>query len=169
MKTPYSFDQSLFCLRPKFALAILLGLLCFGNLTARGADAFKLQPNPGIGAGDVIVHGKFGGNIFGFEVDPNGTEGLLCEAVGNPDGTVTATVETFSQATGRIIRVLRKTDTQDDFIAWTVAGSVGLFEHEKVKGLFESGGPFIPLTRLPAIRLTGAGRRRSTVNRSSTR
>ena len=82
------------------------------------------------------MRGKFGGNIFGFEVDPNGTEGLLCEAVGNPDGTVSAAVETFNQATGRIIRVLGKTNTQDDFIAWSVAGSIGLFEHEKVKGLF---------------------------------
>ena len=33
--------------------------------------------------GDVIVHGRLGGLIFGFEVDPNGTEGLLCEAVLN--------------------------------------------------------------------------------------
>ncbi len=64
----------------------------------------KFQPNPNVGPGDVIVHGKFGGNIFGFEIDPNGTEGLLCEAVGNPDGTVTAAVETFNQATGSIIR-----------------------------------------------------------------
>jgi hypothetical protein len=136
MKTRHSFHRSFFCLTAGFVPATLLGLLCFGALTARGADAPKFQPNPNVGPGDVIVHGKFGGNIFGFEVDPNGTEGLLCEAVGNPDGTVTAAVETFSQATGRIIRVLSKTNTQDDFIAWSVAGSIGLFEHEKVKGLF---------------------------------
>ena len=59
-----------------------------------------------LGAGDVIVHGRLGGLIFGFEVDPNGTEGLLGEAVSNPDGTVSARVETFSQATGRIIKSL---------------------------------------------------------------
>jgi hypothetical protein len=70
-------------------------------------------------------------------LDPNGTEGLLCEAVGNPDGTVTAAVETFNQATGRIIRVLGRTNTQDDFIGWSVAGSIGLFEHEHVRGLFD--------------------------------
>ena len=67
--------------------------------------------------GSVIVHGKLGGLIFGFEIDPDGTEGLLCEAVPNSDGTVTAAVETFNQATGRIIRILGKTNTQDDLIA----------------------------------------------------
>lgn len=45
-------------------------------------------------------------------------------------------VETFNQATGRIIRVLSRTNTQDDFIAWSVAGSIGLFEHKQVRGLF---------------------------------
>jgi hypothetical protein len=136
MKTHCLFHRSFFCLTARFVPATLLGLLCFGALIARGAAVPKFQPNPNVGPGDVIVHGKFGGNIFGFEVDPHGTEGLLCEAVGNPDGTVTAAVETFNQATGRIIKVLGKTNTQDDFIAWNVAGSVGLFEHEKVKGLF---------------------------------
>ena len=115
---------------------VIAGLFLFAALTARGAGEPTFQINPNAGAGDVIVRGKLGGLIFGFEVDPSGTEGLLCEAVLNSDGTVTAAVETFNQATGRIIRVLSKTNTQDDFIAWSVAGSIGLFEHEKVKGLF---------------------------------
>jgi len=85
--------------------------------------------------------------IFGFEVDPNGTEGLLCEAVSNPDGTVSARVETFSQATGRIIRVLAKSESQDDFIGLGVAGSVGLIEHEHVRGLFNIKRTFSPLIR----------------------
>lgn len=136
MKTHHSLHRPFFCLTASFVPATLLGLLCFGALTTRGADAPKFQPNSNNGPGDVIVRGKFGGNIFGFEVDPNGTEGLLCEAVGNPDGTVTAAVETFDQTTGKIIRVLNKSNTQDDFIAWSVTGSIGLFEHEHVNGIF---------------------------------
>jgi len=131
-------------------------VLCFGALIARGADLPKFQPNPNVGPGDVIVHGKFGGNIFGFEVDPNGTEGLLCEAVGNPDGTVTAAVETFNQATGKIIKILGRTNTQDDFIAWNVAGSIGLFEHEKVKGLFNIRRTFHIIDPLAGNRVTGS-------------
>src|SRR5450755_1528093 len=110
---------------------LLFSILSASSLAAAG----EFQPNPNAGPGDVIVHGKFGGNIFGFEVDPNGTEGLLCEAVGNPDGTVLAVVETFNQSTGKIIKVLSQSETNDDFIAWTVAGSIGLFEREHVRGI----------------------------------
>jgi WD40 repeat protein len=155
MKTHHSFHRSFFCLTARFGPATLLGLLCFGALTVRGADVPKFQPNPNSGPGDVIVHGKFGGNIFGFEVDPNGTEGLLCEALLNPDGTVTAAVETFDQATGRIIRVLSRTNTQDDFIAWSVAGSIGLFEHEKVKGIFDIKRTFSTINPLSGNQVNG--------------
>ncbi len=131
------------------------GPLILIGLTIQFARAGEFQRNPNAGPGDVIVQRKLGDNIFGFEVDPNGTEGLLCEAVGNPDGTVTAAVETFSQATGRIIRVLSKTNTQDDFIAWSVAGSIGLFEHEKVKGLFNIKRTFSTINPLAGNQVNG--------------
>ena len=101
------------------------------------------------------MRGKLGGFIFGFEVDPNGTEGLLCEAVLNTDGTVTAAVETFNQSTGRIIRILAKTNTRDDFIAWTVAGSVGLIEREKVRGLFDIKRTFSTINPLSGNQING--------------
>jgi hypothetical protein len=118
-----------------FSIA-LVAMFVFSASPTRASDESGFQVNPDAGAGDVIVHGKLGGLIFGFEVDPDSTEGLLCEAVSNPDGTVSARVETFTQATGRIIRVLAKSESQDDFIALGVAGSVGLIEHEHVRGLF---------------------------------
>ena len=95
----------------------LLGLFLSIAPHVRAADQASFQVNPNAGAGDVIVRGKLGGLIFGFEIDPNGSEGLLCEAVPNSDGTVSARVETFDQTTGRIIRVLGKSESQDDFIA----------------------------------------------------
>jgi hypothetical protein len=133
----------------------LTGLSLCAILTAGAAERSTSQANPNAGAGDVIVRGKLGGLIFGFEVDRNGTEGLLSEAVLNSDGTVTAAVETFDQATGRIIRILRKTNTQDDFIAWTVAGAVGLIEHEKVKGLFDIRRTFRVINPLAGNQLNG--------------
>ncbi len=141
----------------KLAKPVLLSCL-FVSFAFAAGDSFggEFQPNPNAGPGDVIVRGKFGGNIFGFEVDPNGTEGLLCEAVGNPDGTVSAAVETFNQATGRIIRVLGKTNTQDDLIAWSVAGSIGLFEHEKVRGLFDIKRTFHIIDPLAGNQVNGS-------------
>src|SRR3954468_17715970 len=108
--------------------ALVALFLCSASLS-RASDQSGFHVNPSDQAGDVIVHGKLGGLIFGFEVDPNGTEGLLCEAVSHADGTLSARVETFSQATGRIIKVLGGAESQDDFIALGVAGSVGLIEH----------------------------------------
>jgi hypothetical protein len=131
-----SFFHSRTILTKRFISTAMVGLfVCLASL-ARASDQAGFQVNPNVGTGDVIVRGRLGGLIFGFEVDPNGTEGLLCEAVSNPDGTVSARVETFSQATGRIIRVLGGTESQDDFIALGVAGSVGLIEHEHVRGVF---------------------------------
>ena len=79
------------------------------------------------------MHSKFGGQIFGFDIDQNGTEGVLSEATTLSDGNVLAAVETFDQNTGKILGVITKTQTQDDFVTLGVVGSsVGLVEHEHV-------------------------------------
>ena len=142
-------------LTKRFIPTALVGVVfCLASLT-RASDQSRFQVNPNVGEGDVIVHGRLGGLIFGFEVDPNGTEGLLCEAVLNPDGTVSARVETFSQATGRIIRVLTKSESQDDFIALGVAGSVGLVEHEQVIDLFHVRRTFATINPLASNMING--------------
>ena len=125
------------------------------GIAIRASENSIFQVNLDVGAGDVIVHGRLGGLIFGFEVDPNGTEGLLCEAVSNPDGTVSARVETFSQATGRIIRVLAGSESQDDFVALGVAGSVGLVEREHVRGLFNVKRTFATINPLSGNMING--------------
>jgi len=85
--------------------------------------------------GKVLVHSKFGGQIFGFDIDQNGTEGLLSEAQMLANGTVLAAVETFDQQTGVILKVVQETKTQDDFITMGIVGnSVGLVEREHVIG-----------------------------------
>jgi hypothetical protein len=106
-------------------LSILLISAC---AMAFGQD---FQPNPSAGAGSILVHSKFGGQIFGFDIDQNGTEGILSEALGLSGGNVLAAVETFDQATGQILHVLVKTQTQDDFLTLGIVGSsVGLVERE---------------------------------------
>jgi hypothetical protein len=141
---------------PKRSLftALVALFVCAASLT-RASDQPGSQANPNDEAGDVIVHGELGGLIFGFEVDPSGTEGLLCEAVSNPDGTVSARVETFSQGTGRIIRVLAASESQDDFIALGVAGSVGLVEREHVRDLFHVRRTFATINPLAGNRING--------------
>ena len=134
--------------------ALIVLLLCAASLS-RASDQSGFQLNPNDQEGDTIVHGKLGGLIFGFEVDPNGTEGLLCEAVSHPDGTVSARVETFNQATGRIITVLARSESQDDFVALGVAGSVGLIEREQVRGLFNVKRTFATINPLAGNMING--------------
>jgi hypothetical protein len=113
-------------------LAMALALTIFGaGLSAGQSNSF--QANPNAGPGKIIVQSKFGGRIYGFDIDQNGSEGLLSEA----GGRVNAAVETFDQKTGKILDVVVQTKTQDDFITLGVVGnSVGLVEHEHVKGIY---------------------------------
>jgi len=138
--------------------AILLTLTPSASvLCAQGSDARTeaFVPKDNGGAGDVIVHAKFGGLIFGFEIDATGDEGLLCEAVPQSDGTIFAAVETFSQSTGKILHVLKRSLTQDDLIALVVAGSVGLVEREHVISLFNIERTFQLIDPLFSSKLTG--------------
>jgi hypothetical protein len=90
-----------------------------------------------IGPGTTIVHSKFGGQIFGFDVDQNGTEGVLTEDKLLSNGNVLAAVETFDQKSGKILKVVSETENQDNFLTMGVEGtSVGLVEQEVVTGIF---------------------------------
>jgi len=102
------------------------------------------------------VQSKFGGQIFGFDIDQAGNEGILCESQDLPGGRVLAAVETFDQTTGAIIRVLKKTQTHDDFITLGVVGnSVGLIEREHVVGFLNIVRSFLTVNPLTANKFTG--------------
>jgi len=108
------------------------------------------------GPGTVIVNSKFGGQIFGFDIDQNGTEGVLTEAQTLQDGRTLAAVETFDQATGKIVKVVKKLISKDDFITLGVVGSsVGLVEREHVKGIYVDSRIYNLLNPLSANMFTG--------------
>ena len=107
------------------------GLPSFAAARIDGVPPVDSRVTPLIGR--VVVHGKFGGRIFGFDIDQNGSEGVLSEAVRLDNGDLLAAVETFDLRTGEIIAVLATTQSQDDFLTLGVVGNgVGLieFEHE---------------------------------------
>jgi hypothetical protein len=134
------------------ALLVLCSVAAFGQTN-------ELQPNPSAGPNGVLVHSKFGGQIFGFDVDQNSGEGVLSEAKTLSNGNVLAAVETFDQATGNILNVVAVTQpshSQDDFVTLGVVGnSVGLVEHEQVQHLFVNNRTFHVLNPLPSNRFTG--------------
>jgi hypothetical protein len=122
------------------------------------------RPTPGVaqtpaapvGPGTTLVHSQFGGQIFGFDIDQNGTEGVLSEAQTLSNGNVLAAVETFDQKTGKILKVVAKTETQDDFLTLGIAGtSVGLVEREHVTGNSVTQRIYEMLNPLSSNKFTG--------------
>jgi hypothetical protein len=83
----------------------------------------------GVGPGSVIVTPQFRGTILGFDVDQNGSEGLLSEASSNGCGYAT---ETFDLETGKIMKVLDTGNDcgSDDVTRGIVGNSIGLVEHD---------------------------------------
>jgi hypothetical protein len=109
-----------------------------------------------VGPGSTIVHSQFGGQIFGFDIDQNGTEGVLSEAQDLGGEKVLAAVETFDQATGKILKVVKKIETKDDFLTLGVVGaSIGLVEREHVVGIYVQKRIYEELNPLDSNEFTG--------------
>jgi hypothetical protein len=133
--------------------------VCWITLALAGAAAFAQtdkQSSAPPGPGNILVHSEFGGQIFGFDIDQNGTEGVLSESHDLANGNVLAAVETFDQRTGNILKVVAETQTQDDFVTLGVVGnSVGLVEHEHVQGIFHVTRTFQTMNPLNSNKFTG--------------
>src|SRR5262245_22685785 len=135
------------------AMAVLSAFCVCGQ--AVGSDDAPAVGEPAAGPG-FVVQSAFGGRIFGFDIDQNGDEGLMSEAQDLPNGNVLAAVETFDQRTGEIVKVVAKTQTQDDFVTLGVVGtSVGLVEREHVVRPLRVKRSFRTLDPLEDNRVTG--------------
>ena len=116
----------------------------------------QLEAQQSIGPGNTIVQSQFGGQIFGFAIDQNGTEGVLSEAADIGGGKILAAVETFDQATGSILNIVKKIQTKDDFVTLGITGtSVALVEREHVKGLYVVKRIYEELNPLTTNKFTG--------------
>jgi len=133
-------------------LGAVLGRAAAQTATSDSASSESAQPQ--IGPGKVIVTSEFGGEIFGWDIDQNGTEGVLAEAL--VGGSNLAAVETFDQATGKILKVVQKVTTADDFVGLGIVGtSVGLVEHEHVKGIYVSKRTYNVINPMSKNKFTG--------------
>jgi hypothetical protein len=142
---------NLFSFRRRSAVA-MLGLACFAlSLSAQE------QAGPPVGQG-FVVQDFYGGQIFGYDVDRQGTEGLLSEALSLPDGNLRIATETFDQTTGHIIAVVETiNETQDNFITLGVVGShIGVRRDEHVQNGYVVRNTYNLVNPLSGNRLTGA-------------
>jgi hypothetical protein len=102
----------------------------FPGLSASGTrPAAHRAAGPG-----VIVTSKFGGPIYGWAIDENGTDGFFTEAP--MDGyTLISTIETFDQTSGKITKVVArqhsKHENRELFADVILANDVGLIDDER--------------------------------------
>jgi len=149
-------------MRPQLLASTLASCMIAALATAPSASGAPLvmlgdaSPDPLPGLAPVIVDTRLGGQIFGFDIDPDGTEGILSEAQTLGDGTVLAAVETFDQRTGEILRIVTQRRTQDDFVTLGVVGHhVGLVEYEHEIAFLDVERTFPVLDPLAASHFTG--------------
>jgi hypothetical protein len=131
------------------AVFVLIGCACAG--------AAWPQAERAVGPGQAVVHTRFGGFILGYDIDQAGTEGILSEALTNPDGTHDVAVETFDQRTGEIIKVLRKQrDSNNDYVTLGIFGEhVALTEFEHVSDIFVDKRRYLLSDPIDANEITG--------------
>lgn len=108
------------------------------RLAVFSPSAFGRLAPAGFAIGKVIRTAD-GGQVFGFDIDQAGDDGLLASSqTVSPQGQVKSSVEIFSQSTGAIVKVVARTDTMDDFVSLGIlAGDVGAIEHEHPKSLLD--------------------------------
>jgi len=132
---------------------LLIVFLAFIHLP--NAHAARNEPK---GPAKVIVHPKLGGVIFGFDVDQNGSEGLLSESL--LGGKCHYATETFDQRTGKILKIVRQGESSncgDDDVTWGVVGSsVGLVEHQHSPSLDHLRMTFPVVNPLDGNEVTGS-------------
>lgn len=126
--------------------------ICSVLLSAMAVQAQSVDAQPGT----VFVNTAMGGFILGYDIDQNGTEGLLAESLNQPGGNFNVALETFDQKTGKILKIVsQQTNTHNDFVTLGIFGnSVGLVEFEKSKGLFVNQRLYAMLNPLSSNRIT---------------
>ncbi len=147
------------CLSCRVGAFAVMCLLWLGQPTAGAAQSSRERGDGSrapVGAGRTLVHSKFGGQIFGFDIDQNGTEGVLSEAQDIGGGNVLAAVETFDQASGKILKVVDEIKTKDDFLTLGIVGTnVGLVEREHVGTIYVVKRIYYVLNPLDSNKFTG--------------
>jgi hypothetical protein len=135
------------------AAALLIGL----HLTVAEAAA-KGQRGSQVGLGQILTT-KDGGQIYGFDINQDGDDGVLASAQDSGvNGDFKVSVETFDQNTGRITRSFAKyVGPRNSYaVDGIFAGDVGLITHFIVpKGTIFAKRAYQVMNPVTANRFTG--------------
>jgi hypothetical protein len=83
-----------------------------GGQVTSSAHGLQVAPDRPVGPGATLT-AKFGGPIFGWSINENGTDGVLTQ-VSSLNDPYTSYVETFDQTTAKVVKVVRKENSGTD-------------------------------------------------------
>jgi hypothetical protein len=82
-----------------------------------------------------VVRSALGGQIFGWDINENGNDGVLSEAVASGEYQAVSAVETFDQTTGKITKIVTEQHSvlanRELVVGGIVANDVGLIDDER--------------------------------------
>jgi hypothetical protein len=142
------------------SMALATSALAFYTIAAVAAGAataprhsVSMHRSPGLGK---VLTTRDGGQIFGFDIDQNGDDGVLSSADLNQQ-VVPTSVETFDQNTGKITKSFRKRlgEQYGTVVDGIVSGDVGLITHYIPKGEFASKRKYAVMNPVTAQKFTG--------------
>ncbi len=135
-----------------FSTLVPFALLVLVCVFVPAGTAQTAKPAPG-----TFVKTALGGFILGYDIDQNGTEGLLSESLTLSDGNFNVATETFDQTTGKILKIVsQQTETKNDFVTFGIFGtSVGLVEQEKSRGIFVDKRLYATMNPVSGNKFTG--------------
>lgn len=135
----------------------MAGLLCLCCLISSVGHAQDHDKGQKVGLGPAVVHTALGGFILGYDIQQNGSEGLLAEALTLANGKNDVAVETFDQKTGKILKIVtQQSDTYNDYVALGIFGNgVGLAEEQLSHGEFVTKTVYGTMDPLSGNQVTG--------------
>ena len=143
---------------PRSARRVLTSLAA-ALLASAGLSAFAANPSPPgqVGLGKVLTT-RDGGQIFGFDVNQNGDDGVLASAQGSQNGFLVS-METFDQNTGKITKSFKKYDGPRNSysVDGIFAGDAGLVTHYIIpKGQIYARRVYDLMSPVTAEKFTGS-------------
>jgi hypothetical protein len=133
---------------PVAATAVLLALTAMSGAAEAGSAP---------AAGTHFVNSALGGQIFGYDTDQSGTEGVMSEAITGDNLLNTIAIETFDQNTGKVRIIKKINNTLGDFVTLGVVGAgIGLVDSQREKQVLHRLPDKFPLLNpLSANQITG--------------
>jgi hypothetical protein len=104
-----------------------------------------------------VLSSAYGGQIFGFDIDQRGTDGLLSESLAQ-GSVVKSAIETFDLKSGKITKVVKTliSSPNDDFETFGIVGDdVGFVDEQRSRNATSRNDRFFLLNPVKGEKITG--------------